>query len=206
MVVNGPQPDWSVKDVFTTGEAAELCRVSQQTIIRCFDSGRLTGFKVPGSRFRRIPRDELIRFMRANNIPTEVIESAPVIRIMVACPDRGLQNAVKSAIEADTSIDGRCQVLATADALEAGIMAASCSPSVIVIGDMGGSTLQAAVHHLVALAHAPRVLCVPGTANENDASALLAAGAAHVIAADRQDQITAALAAMVRAKLSENGK
>ena len=37
------------KQVFTTGEAAELCKVSQQTIIRCFDRGRLTGFRVPGS-------------------------------------------------------------------------------------------------------------------------------------------------------------
>src|SRR5881396_206586 len=57
-----------MKTVFTTGEAAEVCKVSQQTIIRCFDSGRLTGFRVPGSKFRRIPRDELIRFMRANSI------------------------------------------------------------------------------------------------------------------------------------------
>ena len=29
------------------------------TIIRCFDSGRLRGFRVPGSKFRRIPREEL---------------------------------------------------------------------------------------------------------------------------------------------------
>ncbi len=40
------------KQVLTTGEAAELCRVSQQTIIRCFDSGQLKGLRVPGSRFR----------------------------------------------------------------------------------------------------------------------------------------------------------
>ncbi|MCX5690162.1 MAG: helix-turn-helix domain-containing protein, partial [Planctomycetota bacterium] len=49
------------KKVFTTGEAALVCGLSQQTIIRCFDAGRLTGFRVPGSKFRRIPRDELIR-------------------------------------------------------------------------------------------------------------------------------------------------
>ena len=33
-----------MKTVFTTGEAAKICKVSQQTIIRCFDSGQLTGF------------------------------------------------------------------------------------------------------------------------------------------------------------------
>ena len=47
-----------MKTVFTTGEAAKVCKVSQQTIIRCFDSGQLKGFRVPGSRFRRIPRNE----------------------------------------------------------------------------------------------------------------------------------------------------
>jgi excisionase family DNA binding protein len=58
-----------MKTVFTTGEAAEICKVSQQTIIRCFDSGRLRGFRVPGSRFRRIPREALIAFMKDNGIP-----------------------------------------------------------------------------------------------------------------------------------------
>ena len=47
--------DERMKTVFTTGEAAKICKVSQQTIIRCFDNGQLKGFRVPGSRFRRIP-------------------------------------------------------------------------------------------------------------------------------------------------------
>ena len=34
----------TMKTVFTTGEAAKVCKVSQQTIIRCFDSGQLKGF------------------------------------------------------------------------------------------------------------------------------------------------------------------
>ena len=64
-----------MKTVFTTGEAAKICKVSQQTIIRCFDSGQLKGFRVPGSRFRRIPRDQLFHFMRDNGIPTDALES-----------------------------------------------------------------------------------------------------------------------------------
>ena len=42
---NGKQ---GMKTVFTTGEAAKICKVSQQTIIRCFDNGQLKGFRVPG--------------------------------------------------------------------------------------------------------------------------------------------------------------
>ena len=64
-----------MKDLYTTGEAAEVCRVSQQTIIRCFDSGRLKGFRVPGSKFRRIPRQSLVNFMKENNIPLDTIGS-----------------------------------------------------------------------------------------------------------------------------------
>ena len=63
-----------MKTVFTTGEAAKICKVSQQTIIRCFDSGQLKGFRVPGSRFRRIPRDVLYKFMKENGIPTDALE------------------------------------------------------------------------------------------------------------------------------------
>jgi len=63
-----------MKDLFTTGEAAEICRLSQKTIIRCFDSGRLEGFRVPGSKLRRIPRQNLIQFMKENNIPIDNIE------------------------------------------------------------------------------------------------------------------------------------
>ena len=67
--------DHDMKTVFTTGEAAKICKVSQQTIIRCFDSGQLKGFRVPGSRFRRIPRELLYKFMKENGIPTDALES-----------------------------------------------------------------------------------------------------------------------------------
>ena len=63
--------DLRMKSVYTTGEVAQICKVSQQTVIRCFDSGRLNGFRVPGSRFRRIPRDSLLSFMKSNRIPLD---------------------------------------------------------------------------------------------------------------------------------------
>jgi hypothetical protein len=66
------------KEVFTTGEAAKLCYLSQQTVIRCFDNGTLQGFKVPGSKFRRITRAGLIEFMVVNAIPlTNLGELSP---------------------------------------------------------------------------------------------------------------------------------
>jgi excisionase family DNA binding protein len=59
--------------VFTTGRAAKICRISQQTIIRCFDNGTLEGFHIPGSSHRRIPRAKLEKFMTDNGIPMDLL-------------------------------------------------------------------------------------------------------------------------------------
>jgi excisionase family DNA binding protein len=66
-----------VKTVLTTTEAAQICQVSNQTINRCFDSGKLKGFRVPGSKARRIPLESLHRFMREHGIPIDGVEAAP---------------------------------------------------------------------------------------------------------------------------------
>src|SRR6266567_4177346 len=98
-----------MKTVFTTGEAAKICKVSQQTIIRCFDNGQLKGFRVPGSRFRRIPREALYKFMKDNQIPTDagmmVKEYRPDIIVLdVMLPDINGKE-VCHRVRADTSLE-----------------------------------------------------------------------------------------------------
>lgn len=51
------------RDVFTTGQVAKICKLSQQTIIRCFDEGQIAGFRIPESNHRRISKSQLIDFM-----------------------------------------------------------------------------------------------------------------------------------------------
>ncbi len=58
----------------TTGEAAQFLDLSQQTIIRMFDEGQLAGFRVPGSRFRRIHVSAVYDLMRANGQSTSELE------------------------------------------------------------------------------------------------------------------------------------
>ena len=43
--------------VFTTGQVAKICKVAPRTVSKWFDSGRLKGYRIPGSQDRRIPRD-----------------------------------------------------------------------------------------------------------------------------------------------------
>jgi len=54
---------------YTTTQAARLSGLSVNSIIRCFDSGKLKGFRIPGSLFRRIPKSSFIAFLEENSIP-----------------------------------------------------------------------------------------------------------------------------------------
>lgn len=95
-----------MKTVFTTGEAAKICKVSQQTIIRCFDSGQLKGFRVPGSKFRRIPRELLYKFMKENNIPTDALESGKR-KALIVDDDPELVELIRDVLEADGRFEVR---------------------------------------------------------------------------------------------------
>jgi len=57
------------KNVLSTGDVAKFCHVSPRTVQKWFDTGLISGYRIPGGRDRRIPREELIRFMQKNNIP-----------------------------------------------------------------------------------------------------------------------------------------
>lgn len=51
-----------VMQVFTTGEVASICKVASRTVSKWFDSGRLKGYRIPGSQERCIPREYLKNF------------------------------------------------------------------------------------------------------------------------------------------------
>jgi excisionase family DNA binding protein len=120
-----------MKDLFSTGEAAEICRVSQQTIIRCFDSGRLEGFRVPGSRFRRIPRQSLIKFMKDNNIPLDNLESGKK-RILIVDDDAEIVELMSDVF----SQDGRFEIRTASSGYEAGIATQQFRPDLILLDYM----------------------------------------------------------------------
>lgn len=119
------------KKIFTTGEAAELCNVSQQTIIRCFDNGRLQGFRVPGSRFRRIPREDLLRFMDENDIPSDVLTSGRK-RVLLVDDDAQILEVFKEALDRDE----RFEVQTAGTGYDAGRLTESFKPDLVVLDYM----------------------------------------------------------------------
>jgi len=167
--------DWTDKKVFTTGEAAKVCKVSQQTIIRCFDSGRLNGFRVPGSRFRRIPRDELIRFMRENDIPLESIGSDRK-RILIVDDEPEILALITDLLETD----GRFEVSKASTGYDAGIETERFKPHLIVLDymlpDINGNIVCQRVRSSEYMSET-QILCVSGVIESGEIEMLKAAGA-----------------------------
>ena len=120
-----------MKELFTTGEAAEICKVSQQTIIRCFDSGRLDGFLVPGSKFRRIPRQNLLKFMRENGIPLDNLDSGKK-KILIVDDDAEIVELMVDVLVRD----GRFEVKTAGSGYEAGIQTQQFRPNLILLDYM----------------------------------------------------------------------
>ena len=78
------------KNVLTTGDVARICNVAPRTVSKWFDSGQLKGYRIPGSKDRRIPVNELIRFMKQHNMP---VPAMPIGRMRVMIVDSNVDSA-----------------------------------------------------------------------------------------------------------------
>lgn len=164
-----------MKTVFTTGEAAKICKVSQQTIIRCFDSGQLKGFRVPGSRFRRIPRDQLFLFMRDNGIPTDALESGKR-KVLIVDDDKELVELIVDVLERD----GRFETRSVNNGFDAGVMVKEYRPDVLVLDvmlpDINGKQVCERVRADKSLEEL-RIVCISGMVEPDKIDELKVAGA-----------------------------
>lgn len=164
-----------MKTVFTTGEAAEICKVSQQTIIRCFDSGRLKGFRVPGSRFRRIPRDALLQFMKENGIPPDALDSGKT-KVLVVDDDPEIVELFVDVLERD----GRFEVKTANTGYDAGIVTSEFEPDLIILDymlpDINGNVVCKTIRSKPEMEHT-KIVIVSGVVNQDEINELLRSGA-----------------------------
>jgi|GEM_PF-43417 len=165
----------STKTVFTTGEAAKICKVSQQTIIRCFDNGSLKGFRVPGSRFRRIPREQLYTFMKDNGIPTDALESGKK-KLLIVDDDEDLVELISEGFQRD----GRFEIRTADNGFDAGMGVKEFRPDLVVLDvmlpDINGKEVCHRVRSDSAL-DSVKILCISGMVEQDKVEALKHAGA-----------------------------
>ena len=185
-----------MKDLFTTGEAADVCKVSQQTIIRCFDAGRLEGFRIPGSKFRRIPRHNLVKFMKENNIPFDSLESGKK-KVLIVDDDSEIVELM-----ADVLIrDGRFDIKTAASGYDAGIMTQQFLPDLILLDymlpDVNGNVVCETIRKNPEF-ESIKIIIVSGVVKQDEIDQLLKSGAEDFIRkpfniAELTDKIAAVL-------------
>jgi len=105
------------KEVLTTGEVAKICNVAPRTVSKWFDSGSLKGYRIPGSRDRRIPSGELMKFMRAHGIPLEGLNSGRT-RVLIVDGEKDVVDTLERILTDQTSYDVRVCTTAFAAGME----------------------------------------------------------------------------------------
>ena len=168
-----------MKDLFTTGEAAQICNISLQTIIRCFDSGKLQGFRIPGSRFRRIPRESLIQFMKDNNIPLDNIGTGKV-KVLIVDDDAEIVELLVDVLVRD----GRFDVKTTSGGYEAGLLTQQFRPHLVLLDymlpDVNGNVVCRTIKRNPEFKDT-RILIISGVINQAEIDDLMGAGASGFI-------------------------
>ena len=163
------------KTVFTTGEAAKICKVSQQTIIRCFDNGSLKGFRVPGSRFRRIPRDQLYTFMKDNGIPTDALEDGKR-KVLIVDDDVELVELMVDVFVRD----GRFDYKTANNGFDAGMLVKEFRPDLVVLDvmlpDINGKEVCQRVRSDPTMSSV-KIVCISGMVEQDKIADLRLAGA-----------------------------
>ena len=163
------------KTVFTTGEAAKICKVSQQTIIRCFDNGTLKGFRVPGSRFRRIPRDQLYAFMKDNGIPTDALEDGKR-KVLIVDDDVELVELMVDVFVRD----GRFDYKTANNGFDAGMLVKEFRPDLVVLDvmlpDINGKEVCQRVRSDPTMSSV-KIICISGMVEQDKIADLRLAGA-----------------------------
>ncbi|MHC4844184.1 MAG: helix-turn-helix domain-containing protein [Planctomycetota bacterium] len=116
------------KNVLTTGEVAKICNVAPRTVSKWFDKGQLKGYRIPGSKDRRIPLNELVRFMKVHNMP---ITGLPVgkIRILIVDGNNGSAENLSEILKSK----GDYEIQSVSNNFESGLVAQKFMPHVMLI-------------------------------------------------------------------------
>ncbi|MDB4637277.1 helix-turn-helix domain-containing protein [bacterium] len=117
-----------MRTIFTTGQVAKICKVAPRTVSKWFDSGRLRGYRIPGSQDRRIPREHLIRFLKEHGMPLGELEDEAMGKILLVGADGNVRSNLDQLMgNNDFKID------VAASGFEAGIQAESLHPDCVVV-------------------------------------------------------------------------
>lgn len=163
-----------VKDVLTTGEVAKICNVAPRTVSKWFDSGALHGYRIPGSKDRRIPLNQLIRFMKQHGMPLNGLMTG-CTRVMIVDDEQDIVEVLEKILEDEA----KYEVEVARGGFAAGITAEKFRPHVILL-DMHLSAIDAPeIARQVKASNdlqLTKVIAMSGKLTEEEAQGLLQGG------------------------------
>src|SRR5947199_7840272 len=118
-----------MKKVFTTGQVAKICKVAPRTVSKWFASGRLRGYRIPGSQDRRIPREQLIKFLKEHGMPLGELEEEGLHKILIIGAEKLFIDRVRELLPEDDDFKYELAY----SGFDAGILAESFHPDPIII-------------------------------------------------------------------------
>jgi len=116
------------KDVLTTGEVAKICNVAPRTVSKWFDSGALKGYRIPGSKDRRIPVSQLLKFMKEHGIPFDGVPGGKT-RVLIVDDDPEIGGVLKDVLTERANYEVRVAI----NAFEAGVECERFKPHVMLL-------------------------------------------------------------------------
>jgi len=117
-----------MKREYTLGEIARALNVARSTVIAWIREGLLKGYKLPGGN-NRVPRENLVAFMRRYGMPLDFLDGFSLKRVLVLDTDEKTVKTVKAVLKKDPDI----RVLTVKDAFEAGVVVREQRPHVILL-------------------------------------------------------------------------
>jgi excisionase family DNA binding protein len=179
------------KKVLTTGEVAKICNVAPRTVSKWFDSGQLKGYRIPGSRDRRIPVSELVRFMKVHNMPATTL---PFGKKRVLIVDSDVEGADELAEKLYSEADYEVHVVL--NAFETGVVAQKFVPHVLLINllatDIDATGICESIRSNEDL-QTIKIIAIADNLSDSESTALLRKGFDGCLASRETDRVVKAI-------------
>lgn len=114
------------KNSFTTGEVAKISAVTKRTVIKWIDSGKLKGYRIPGSTHRRVAKEDLAQFLKEHGIP-DYQGLQPKAKILIVDDDADFTELLRDALREPYEVE------VAGTAVEAALRLPQFRPDVILM-------------------------------------------------------------------------
>src|SRR5438045_9745870 len=118
-----------MKKALISGQVGKICKVATRTVSKWVYSGRLRGYRHPGSQDRRIPREHLIKFLKEHGMPLGELEEEGLHKILIIGAEKLFIDRVNEVLPEDQ--DFKYELAHSG--FDAGIQAESFHPDTISI-------------------------------------------------------------------------